>query len=200
MKQPRLLKDSYVREIIIGLFIIISIYVLVLVFWNNILQFFLQFPFINSLHQIVLSEIERKSVLGLNIMTFLGGLFFVAYPPEVLFLVYARIGYNILYISAMMIFYTLLAQLVNYGIGFFIEKKILHRFVKDRKREFMTSLKKYDVVFIVVLNILPLPADILSVLLGMMKYDLKKAMLFTFIGKVLKYVFLGILFFVMKAF
>jgi hypothetical protein len=83
MKHPRLLKDSHIREIIIGLFIIISIYVLMLVFWSNILQFLLQFPFINSLYQIILSEIERKSVFGLNIMTFLGGLFFVAYPPEV---------------------------------------------------------------------------------------------------------------------
>jgi membrane protein YqaA with SNARE-associated domain len=100
----------------------------------------------------------------------------------------------------MMIFYTMLAQLTNYGIGFFIEKKILHRFVKDKKREFMSSLKKYDIVFIIVLNIVPLPADLLSVILGMIKYDLKKAMFYTFIGKVLKYVFLGILFFVMKAF
>ncbi|NTV23023.1 MAG: DedA family protein, partial [Nanoarchaeota archaeon] len=39
----------------------------------------------------------------------------------------------------------------------------------------------------------PLPADVLTVLLGMVKYDVRKAMLFTAIGKVLKFLFLIIL-------
>jgi membrane protein YqaA with SNARE-associated domain len=190
MKLP---KDNYVKDLISGLLIIVGIYALGLIFGSQILNALIKVPFFNQVYKSITVEIARRSVLGLSFLTFLGGLFFVPYPAELLFLIYTRIGYNIIYVAVIMVLFTMLAQAANYGIGFFIEEKILHDFVKEKKREFLSSLKKYDIMFIVILNILPLPADILSVIFGMIRYDFKKAMFYTFIGKVLKYLFLGVI-------
>lgn len=190
-------KDYYYRELFLGLLVIITIYVLAVIFWNPIKDLLMQSPILNLLYKAVIFEIERKSVIGLSTMTFVGSLFFIAYPAEVLFLLYTKVGYGIIYVSAIMLLFTMIAQFVNYSMGYFINEKLLSRFIKHKKMH-LDKLKKYGYLFIIILNILPLPADILSVILGVVKYDFRKAMFYTLIGKVLKFLFLGILILIMQ--
>ncbi len=187
------MKKSYIKDIIYGSIIIILVYLGVLFIWNNLSDLIVRFPILNYLYNLALSEIEQKSVYGLSILTFIGSLFFVLYPSEVIFLLYIKTGYNIFYISAVMLFWMMLAQLFNYGFGYFLKETVLEKFVASKKGDYLTSLKKYDILFIIVLNILPVPADILIVLLGMIKYNFKKGMLYTLIGKTLKLIFMGLL-------
>jgi len=188
-----LIKDKFIRDLVYGLLIIVGLYTIGILYGNKILDILTRINLFNDVYKLIIYEINNKSMLGLSIITFTGGLFFIAYPAELIFLIFTRAGYSIFYISLIMIITTMFSQMVNYGVGFYIEEKILHKFVRERKKEFLSSLKKYDYFFIILINILPLPADILSVILGMVKYDFRKAMLYTIIGKLLKFVFLILL-------
>ncbi|MFH2021457.1 MAG: VTT domain-containing protein [archaeon] len=181
------------KEILISIITIIIIYFLSIYFAHSIIGYLRQFHFFEQIFQYVSQEISRKSSIGLSLMTFLANLFFITYPSEVLFFFYAKVGYSVFYISAIMIFWMMVAQAINYGCGLLIEKKIIAKFIKDNKKEFSVSMRRYDVLFIVIISLLPLPGDLLSLFLGMIRYDFKKMMLYTFIGKVLKYLFLSIL-------
>ena len=99
-------------------------------------------------------------------------------------------GYNIIYISLIMLFWMMVGQITNYLIGLLVEKKIIERYIKNSDNDFSFSIKKYDMVFIIVVNILPLPSDILTLFLGMIRYDFKKMLIYTLIGRILKFVFL----------
>ena len=193
------MKKSYIKDLAFGAIIIIMIYLLGLFIWQQFSGLLLQIPVIYEIYNLAMLEVQRRSVIGLSILTFLGSLFFVAYPAELLYLVYTRIGYSLLYVALIMLFYTMLGQAVNYSLGYFIEEKFLHKFVRKKKKQYLGSLAQYDMIFIIILNIVPLPADILSLLLGIIKYDFKKAMIYTFIGKILKFLFLGILVWLMNS-
>jgi membrane protein YqaA with SNARE-associated domain len=191
-------KDHYWRNLSVALFSILAFYFIGMVFWVPIRDFLMQFSWFSYCYNLIMTEIGRKSVLGLSLITFVGSLFFIGFPGELLFLGYVRAGYSVYYISLIMLFFGLVAQAINYSFGFFLERKLLEQYVKENKREFKKSLKKYDSMFIILINLLPLPADILTVILGMVKYDFKKAMLFSTIGKILKYFFLGLLLLILK--
>ncbi len=194
------MKKSYIKDLVFGVIIIIMIYILGLIIWQQFSELLLQIPIIYKIYNLTMLEVQRRSVIGLSIMTFLGSLFFVAYPAELLYLVYTRFGYSLIYVTLIMLFYTMLGQAVNYSLGYFIEEKFLRGFVRKRKKQYLGSLAQYDMLFIIILNIVPLPADILSLILGIIKYDFKKTMIYTFIGKILKFLFLGILVWLMNGF
>lgn len=194
------MKKSYIKDLVFGVIIIIMIYILSLIIWQQFSELLLQIPIIYEVYNLTMLEIQKRSVIGLSILTFIGSLFFVAYPAELLYLVYTRIGYSLFYVALIMLFYTMLGQAVNYSLGYFIEEKFLHKFIRKRKKEYLGSLAQYDMLFIIILNIVPLPADILSLILGIIKYDFKKTMIYTFIGKILKFLFLGILIWLMNGF
>ena len=67
--------------------------------------------------------------------------------------------------------------------------------VGERSGSTKTDFCNYgiDTHFIVILNVLPLPADVLTLILGMVRYDFKKGMIFTILGKILKFILLGAL-------
>jgi membrane protein YqaA with SNARE-associated domain len=190
--------DPYYRNLLATLLGIIIFYVIGMVYWQPIRDFLLNYSWFSYIYRLVMSEIAKKSVLGLSLLTFLGSLFFIGFPGELVFLAYVRAGYNIYYIAFIMLFFGMVAQVINYSFGFFLEKKLLDRYVRDNRRDFLKSLKRYDNMFILLINLLPLPADILTVLLGMVRYDFRKSMFFSMLGKILKFVFLAILLLLLK--
>ena len=183
----------FLKDFAIGIAIILGLSLLGFLYWDEFVNIMIRFPIFEQLYLIGVSEIERKSIIGLSIITFSGALFFIGYPAEVLYIAYVRAGYSMIYVAFVMTIFTMLSQVINYGFGYFIEKKVLKEYVKHREKEFMRNLKKYDMIFILIINTLPLPADILSVLLGMIKYPFKKAMLYSLAGKLLKFFFIAIL-------
>ena len=68
--------------------------------------------------------------------------------------------------------------------------------MKKKEKHYLKSLRKNGPSFIIILNILPLPSDILSVILGMVRYDFRKAAIYTIIGRLLKFAFLILLIFI----
>ncbi len=190
--------NTLVRDLAISIIILILIYGIGIFFWKETLNIFLKIPGMRMVYDIINAEIQKKSVVGLSVITFVGGLFFLGYPGDILFMSYILAGYSIFRIAFLITFWSTLAQTINYGIGFLIEKKVIEIFVKEHKRTYIDTLKKFDAYFIIIINMLPLPADILSVLLGLIRYDFKRAMLFTVIGRILKMVFYILLFAVVR--
>jgi len=194
------MKKSYIKDLVLGIVAIVLFYMLGLFLWEQFSGLLLQIPFVKYIYDLAMLEVQNKSLAGLSIMTFFGSLFFVAYPAELFYLVYVKIGYSLFYVALVMIFYSVLGQAVNYVLGYYLEEKFLYRFVKDKKKQYLESLKKYDAMFIITLNIVPLAADVLSLLLGIVKYDYKKSLMYTFIGKVLKFLLLAMLVWSMNGF
>ncbi|MEM4397872.1 MAG: hypothetical protein QW757_04590, partial [Candidatus Woesearchaeota archaeon] len=131
-----MLNTKYKKKLFIILISIIFIYLLGLIFWDRINILLLNIPFFNSFYLKIITLYKTKSLLGLFLLTFLGSLFFLGFPGEVIYFIYIKTGYNILLISFLMIFSSLLAQIVNYLIGFFIEKKWLDSYIKEEKKHY----------------------------------------------------------------
>ena len=93
------MKKSYIKDLVFGVIIIIMIYILGLIIWQQFSELLLQIPIIHNIYNLTMLEFQRRSVIGLSIMTFLGSLFFVAYPAELLYLIYTRFGYGLIYVS-----------------------------------------------------------------------------------------------------
>jgi membrane protein YqaA with SNARE-associated domain len=174
------------KEIALSLLLLVILWVLGAMYWRQILDFVRQVPFMETLYQMASAEIDRRSILGLSIATLFGSLFFVGYPPEMFFVIYSRLGYPFLYLALVMTFWMVVGQILNYALGYYLEKKVVYHLIKENNAEFKSSLKKYDAVFIVVINIVPLPADVFSLFLGMIRYDFKKLLIYTSIGRALK--------------
>ncbi|MBN2368061.1 VTT domain-containing protein [Candidatus Woesearchaeota archaeon] len=184
-------KKSFYKDAFIGVLVILGVYLIGILIWNWWGQQLVSLPVIKSLYRLTLIEVERKSVIGLSIISFIGGLFFIGYPGEIIFFLYGRAEYSLFYISAITLTYSMLAQLLNYWFGQLLDKKIIDRFVKDGEGHYHLSLKTYGELFIVIFNILPLPSDILTTFLGMIRYDLKKSMLYTALGRIIKLIFMS---------
>lgn len=194
-------RPSLIRDVLLATVVIISIYIVVLFFWERLLQYLIRIPAVEQLYRLGIEEVQKKSIIGLWLMTFAGSLFFVVVvPSEILFVVYVRAGNSILSISAIMLLSSMLGQFVNYGFGYFIKKKMLHEYVRHGKRHFVDHLKKYDAAFIIILNIMPVPSDILSLFLGIIRYNFRRFVILTLLGRFLKLAFLIILYFVIQWF
>ena len=87
------------------------------------------------------------------------------------------------------------AQLIDYTIGYFIS----HRFIVDvlGEKKYEKSRKridKYGNLIIFLFNLFPLSSPIIVLVAGMLRYKLKNVMFYSFIGLLLKYIIIALVF------
>ncbi|MBN2422233.1 VTT domain-containing protein [Candidatus Woesearchaeota archaeon] len=192
-KIKSLFNSQFKKRIISAVVIILTIYVLILIFHKFLDKLFSSIIFISPLYQAVKHEIASKSVNGMVFVSFFGSLFFISYPAELVFLLYSGFGYNPFYALGIMLLFIMLSQIINYYIGYFLGAKILHIFIYQTRKEYSGFLIRHDSLFIFLANVFPLPADILTAILGVVKYNFRKCILFVFLGQLTKYLILIII-------
>lgn len=148
-------------------------------------------PTVWSLYQTIAQEIQARTLLGLFYASFFGGLFFVSLPVEVIFLYYLGLNYYVVQVTTVVMLGNMLGMALNYFIGRLIGERLVQKLMKESYPKFMKKLDRAGAFLILVGNILPFPIEPFAVFLGAVKYKFSRFMLWTFIGKLLKFAILA---------
>ncbi len=166
---------------IIGLSLIGLMIVLYFIFFKDMALF----NFFEGIISSIYNEITSSSLLGVVYASFVGGLFFVFLPLEVLFGVFIRNN------NPWAVFFIFLFGLcVSYGADYFIGLKfgkfVKHLIGAEKFYETKGILNKYGKFAIFFFNVLPLPSQQLAAILGVFKYNKARFYTFFLIGQVTK--------------
>jgi len=151
-------------------------------------------PSIGKVISSVKTDVISTTPLGLFYANFIGGIFFVPSPDEVIFY-YGLVKTHLIFLSLIAsISGFMLAQLVNYYLGLTISPFILHIVSKKKVYSTRRFINKYGSYGVFLFNFLPFPAPLLTFALGIAKYNFYRLFLITFLGKLCKYALIILLF------
>jgi membrane protein YqaA with SNARE-associated domain len=182
------MKKSFFKEYRTFLYFIGWMAILVIVFallQPLLLKWVNSNPDTKETYDFVKDQLAKNSLLWLGIITFLGALFFVAIPTDLVFAYYiVNSRYPWL---PMLIFFlgTMLGRTVNYWFGYifsgFVTRKVLHN------QDFSNKFVKLEESILVFGNIIPFfPNEFYVTFLGTLKFNFWKYLLFNSLGKILK--------------
>ena len=172
---------------IIGLVLFLFLVIVFYKFWYNLIQT------IPILHRIITSlkyNILNVTPIGLFYEHFIGGIFFVPSADELIFYYGLIHGNPPLFSFFAAVGGYMLAQILNYLLGYKISNFMLHFVSKKKVYKTKRWINKYGVYGIFVFNALPLPAPLLIFALGVTKYNFKRLFIITLIAKILEYLVL----------
>lgn len=141
-------------------------------------------------------ENNQGSILSFAIVNFTGYLFvFLFMPVELAFIFYLRSGYDQLTLNLVAISTAFASESVDYLIGYFFSARIIDRLIgRHRYEKAEDEIRKYGNWAILVSNTLPLSSPVISLAAGMLKYRVKDVVMYSFVGIVLRYVILTLIF------
>jgi membrane protein YqaA with SNARE-associated domain len=141
-------------------------------------------------------ENNQGSILSFAIVNFTGYLFvFLLMPVELAFIFYIRSGYDPLMLNLVAISTAFASESIDYMIGYFFSTRIVDQLIgRKRYEKAENEIRKYGNWALVVSNMLPLSSPVISLAAGMLKYRVKDAVIYSFIGIVLRYLLLTLIF------
>jgi membrane protein YqaA with SNARE-associated domain len=141
-------------------------------------------------------ESNEMSMVSFAIVNFFGYLiFFLFMPVELAFIFYLRTGYDPLMLNILAISTAMSSQIIDYLIGYFFSAGIIDRLIgRKRYEKAEDEIRKYGNWALLLSNLLPLSSPIISLAAGMLKYRVKEALFFSFVGMVCRYLLLTLIF------
>jgi membrane protein YqaA with SNARE-associated domain len=141
-------------------------------------------------------ENKQQSVLSFAIVNFFGYLFFfILMPMELAFIYYLRAGYDPFILNLVAVSTAMISQVIDYLIGYFFSTHIIDRLIgRKRYEKAEDEIRKYGNWALFLSNLLPLSSPIISLAAGMLKYRMKDAFFYSFVGMVCRYLLLSLLF------
>lgn len=148
-------------------------------------------PTVWSFYLSLKAEVIAQSLLGLFYIAFFGALFFLPLPVEGVFIYYlTTTAHAPLALLVVALVGNLLGIIIDYAIGWLIGPRILRWFMRDRYDTFCRRLNKAGSFIVVIGNIIPFPIEPLTLVLGATRYGFIRLLIFTVIGKVIKFAML----------
>jgi membrane protein YqaA with SNARE-associated domain len=131
-------------------------------------------------------ESGEKSMYSFAIVNFFGYLFFfLLMPMELAFIFYLRTGYDPLMLNLVAVATAMVSQTIDYLIGYFFSTRIIDSLIGRRRYEKAEDeIRKYGNWALFLSNLLPLSSPIISLAAGMLKYRVKDALFYSFVGMV----------------
>ncbi|MGM5484759.1 MAG: hypothetical protein ACQEP1_02705 [Nanobdellota archaeon] len=166
-------------------FAIIAVVVLYIVFLRNTTHPILSIP-----HKIIShigQQISGQSLLSVFYTALFGGLFFFIIPMEGFFIAFLSQGHNpvlaiLLYLTGMFISFN-----INYFIGLRL-RELSKKIISTRKfYKIKATINKYGPPGIFIFNILPFPAQALSAIIGVFRYNRIRFYVYFIAGQGAKY-------------
>lgn len=135
----------------------------------------------------LVTEIQSKSLLGLFITSFFGGLFFLFFPLEIYFFSILTINSTFSSFFFPYVLGVIFAQLANYWLGLRLNR--LSKLLIPPKNFYKMKglLNKWGIWVILLMNMMPLPSPVFSTVLGAFKYNFKKFSVFAILGILILY-------------
>ena len=142
-------------------------------------------------NNIIFAE-QPAGLFEFSLVHFLGYLFFLLMPVEILFGYFLTLGHNTLILIFLAIATALFAQYIDYLTGSFFRHIAIEEFVGEKKfKRYNKIIQKWGGPAILTFNLFPLSSPILLLVAGIVQFDIKKAFLCSFIGLTLKYSFIA---------
>ncbi len=187
-------KIRFIVYLIVGVAILLSI--------SGYYYFFLSKmdnSFVNTINAVILhitSNIANTgSYLGAFYTTAVGGLFFIPVPIELTFLASLRAGIPAILLILIYMFGLILAYTLNYKIGSVFSELSKKLITPKKFYKIKVSVNKYGMLTVFLFNLLPLPAQPLSAILGVFKYNKAKFYLSFIIGALIKFTVIAVAYF-----
>ncbi len=178
------------RKIFIFAIIISVLYLLCLLLFPFIKSYFFEFlkshRTLNAIYGHFVYQIANWTGLGLAYLSFAGSVFFLPIPVEVPIIQYVNHHYNLFLLIFFSTIGSSLGLLFDYLLGLIAGKKILKYFFKDDYDKMKKWVDNYGGFFLFFGAILPLPIEPVCLIFGAVKYNLKKFMMLTGIGRIIK--------------
>ena len=193
-KEKRRSKSSkHKRKLKWGL--IITFIVLIYLFYNSIILYFLELlklnPTVYNYYLFMENEIANNTIKGLFMVSVLGSLFFLVLPSEALFIYYLS---QTDHFFGLIILLTVLGSVVGLSFNYFFGRLLGERVIKlifkknfDKYKEKIDKVGGYVLLFG---NILPGPIEVLAVFFGGFKFHYGRFIFLCFIGRLIKYLIL----------
>lgn len=135
----------------------------------------------------IFGEISNKTLLGLFYTSAIGGLFFVTISLEAVFLTFLDAGYSPVVLIGMYLFGLFISYTINYYLGLRLRSLVQKAITYKKFYKIKGFINKYGTGAIFVFNVLPLPSQPLSAILGVFKYNKVKFYIFFLLGQFVKY-------------
>jgi membrane protein YqaA with SNARE-associated domain len=138
----------------------------------------------------------RGGLLSFAILNFSGYLFFFLFMPvEIAFVFYLRSGFDPLILNIVAVATAIASQAIDYLIGYFFSIGIINRLIGRRRYEKAEDeIRKYGNLALFLFNLLPVSSSVISLAAGMLKYNVKNALIFSLSGLVCRYLLLTLIF------
>lgn len=131
---------------------------------------------------------KQPTLTSFSVVHFSGYLFFIVMPVEALIPYYISEGYFPLLLLLIAIGSAIIAQIIDYAIGFLVSDRVIHDWIgRWRYNKVKKHIDDYGHWAILVFNLLPLSSPILSLVAGMVKYPLRRMIIYSLIGLSVKY-------------
>ncbi len=178
---------SKIRSFLGVCFLIIILVALGIVFSTFWYYFIQHLPGLSWVVEYIKQEVASVTLSGLFYAHLLGGLFFVPSPDEIIFY-YALMKGNTPHLALIVATAGyMVAQIINYVLGRKLSGPILTIVSKEKVYKFRRFTNAYGGLTVFVFNVLPFPAPLLTLALGIAKYNFYRLMFWTTLGKVIKY-------------
>ncbi len=131
---------------------------------------------------------KQPTLTSFTIVNFAGYLFFLLIPVEALIPYYMAMGYNWLMLGIIALVTALLAQVIDYAIGYALPSHIIENMIGTKKHDkFKRLVRRYGKHVIFFFNLFPLSSPIVLLIAGLERYDFRTTIKYSFSGLVLKY-------------
>ncbi len=145
------------------------------------------YGFVTSLRSSIYYHMSNFTALGMFYIGLIGALFFVPIPQEIPYYYSLLKGNNIALMTVLVNAGFLLAQVVNYTVGRQLHGFFMHIVSKRKVYKVRRFINNYGAKGILVFNILPLPAPLLTFGLGIARYNVKRLFFWMIIGLIIKH-------------
>ncbi|MBU0615271.1 MAG: VTT domain-containing protein [Nanoarchaeota archaeon] len=141
-----------------------------------------------SVYQHISFQIAQKTLLGLFYACFFGAIFFISLPVEFIFIYYALLGKDYLFIVLIATLGSLLGMIFNYLFGFVFGERLLKSILKKNFDKFSKKNERWATPLVFIGNLIPFPIEPIALILGAAKYSFRKFIIWTTFGRLGKFI------------
>ena len=150
--------------------------------------------FLNSLYSFVFDHFIEKTLMGMFLSSMIGGIFIIFLPIEFQFAYYLSSQHPLILVIAVLLVGNVIGLSIDYLIGRLFGERLARKLLKKKYDKFLNRMQgKLGSFLIFFGNIIVFPIELFSVAVGAAKYPYKKFLIYTVLGKIIKFALMAYL-------
>ncbi len=134
---------------------------------------------------------QTPGLVSFGAIHFAGYLFFLLMPVEALVPIYQSEGHPGSTLVTLAVITALMAQAIDYGVGRYFSDRVIDGLIgQERYERFRDRIERWGGWAILLFNLFPLSSPNMLLVSGIVRYDPRRAVLFSAVGLTAKYLFI----------